>query len=89
MPPAGLPQQDVAVAVLRQAVKDENEAERNVQELERQLLDVSKKLAATDYALKKREDELLGTIKGRDSRIGNLEAKINKLARFVAFSVVE
>ena len=35
------------------------------------------------------DDELLGTIKGRDSRIGNLEAKINKLARFVAFSVVE
>jgi len=91
MPPPGLPQQDVAVAVavLRQAVKDEDEAERNVQELERQLLDVSRKLAAADYALKGREDELLGAIKGRDSRIGRLEAQINKLARFVAFSVIE
>lgn len=90
-PPTGLPQQDVAVAiaVLRKAVKDENEAERNVQELERQLLDATTRLAAAEYQEDKRELVLRQAIKSRDGQIKSLQAQVDKLARYIAFQVAK
>lgn len=91
MPPAGLPQQDVAIAiaVLRKAVKDESEAERNVQELERQLLDATSRLAAYEYAEDKRELTLRNAIKSRDGQIKSLQAQVDRLARHIAFQVAK
>ncbi len=90
-PPPGLPEQDVAVAiaVLRKAVKDENEAERNVQELERHLIDMSAKLAAYQVADDKRELVLRDAIKSRDGQIKALQAQVDKLARHIAFQVAK
>lgn len=90
-PPSGLPQQDVAIAiaVLRKAVKDENEAERNVQELERQLLDATSRLAAYEHAEDKRELTLRNAIKSRDGQIKSLQAQVDRLARHIAFQVAK
>lgn len=90
-PPPGLPQQDVAVAVavLRKLVKDENGAERNVQGLERQLLDATSRLAAYEHAEDKRELTLRNAIKSRDGQIKSLQAQVDKLARHIAFQVAK
>jgi hypothetical protein len=90
-PPPGLPQQDVAVAVavLRQAVKDENEAERNVQELERQLLDAASKLSAYEFYEQQRELELRQALKSRDGQIKSLNAQVDRLARHIAFQAAK
>lgn len=79
----------VADAARRLAKIDLPQYDRDVEELERQLLDATSRIAAMEHAEDKRELVLRDAIKSRDGIIKAERAKVDRLARHIAFQVAK
>lgn len=83
-----VPEQDIAVAMvaLRQSIKAEHAGDHKASIMERFAFD---QMREAENKLKDRELTLRGAIKGRDGKIKDLQAQVDKLARHIAFQVAK